>query len=234
MSTCFCSQMCIPANICWCKHLLSWSSHWVRQHSSIFSPSQHRESWWQGHQKASSSPASVCLFLSLPVHSSFFLLPHPFSPPPVHGQESRCHLIPLPSQSPSCSDPRCHLLSPAEPQTATSHHLHRLWQLIVYADCWTPYFTGPLFWSCYGVFTFSPSLSLETVGCWVRSVSCREGGAPRSICVSKVLFLPTSAPEEMEGKIFLIIYSQRKSLIPGALSLSFLYPTSGFNVCVWR
>lgn len=54
------------------------------------------------------------------------------------------------------------------------------------------------------------------------------------VCVSKVLFLPTSIPEEMESKIFLIICSQRKSFVPGALSSFFLYLTSEFIIDVRR
>lgn len=171
-----------------CLHSQMYTSSFLlvevthRQCSSILSSFQLKESWRQGHHRASSSPASIWFF-SPPAHSPL-ISPSPLSPPPACRQESRCHPISLLSQSPPCSDLWWHLLSPAKSQTTTSHHLHTLRRLIVYADCWTPHLAGPLFGRATVCSHFLPHCflspsSAECVvqGVWVALVYLCEQGA---------------------------------------------------------
>lgn len=118
-----------------------------RQCSSILSSFQLKESWRQGHHRASSSPASIWFF-SPPAHSPL-ISPSPLSPPPACRQESRCHPISLLSQSPPCSDLWWHLLSPPTTDCV----------------CWLLNSTSRRspFWSCYSMFTFPPALFLKSI-----------------------------------------------------------------------
>lgn len=97
------------------------------------------------------------------------------SPPPACRQVSLCHPCPMTIS-----------VSPIKPSRVPDHppppHPHKLRRLIVFADCQTLF-------SRSGI-----SFPLHHQ----QSVVQRGFGQRRSICASKVLFLPTSKPEELE------------------------------------
>lgn len=188
-----------------------------KERSSILSPSHLKKSWRQGHQKGVFLPRQHMLLLS-----SCLQLPHLhlLFPGRSHGA-TPSHYPPSHPHAQTFGDTCWVQPSRPPPPTTSTDSDNWLWRLIA-----EHHISQLSFWSCYSMFTFSPSLFLEAIS--IRVWKCVvAGGKVAVVCLCEQGAVSPNKYTRRNGRRDLFDHTLSKEIFDFLSSLFlFLYLSS--------